>query len=162
MHSRILFARLHLSGGINCSNWRNSIEFKFYGNQFHCARGLLFFFKCPFNSFVISINRSAAAFDFSQSFSIRFGVRGFLQRVPRYLELEQQFLGIILRAFFSLFPRFPSSSSSLPLIFLLFLFCPSSLLLFSTSKRPQRGKPSKGSNDILMVLIKFVVRGFSF
>lgn len=52
-----------LSGGINCINWRNSIEFKFYGNQFHCARGLLFFFKCPFNSFVIP-NHSTAAWLF--------------------------------------------------------------------------------------------------
>lgn len=43
----------------------------FYGKQLHCARGLLFFFKCPFNSFVISINPRERTSDFSQSFSIR-------------------------------------------------------------------------------------------
>lgn len=34
----ILRASCSREGIINCINWRNSIEFKFYGNQFHCAR----------------------------------------------------------------------------------------------------------------------------
>lgn len=89
----------------------------FYGKQLHCARGLLFFFKCPFNSFVISINPRERTSDFSQSFSIRLArgeASAMLEPKPRYLAALKKTrsapssFDIILRAFFSYFPRFPS------------------------------------------------------
>lgn len=39
------FLCFSLSGGINCINWHNSIEFKFYGNQFNSIVHADFYFS---------------------------------------------------------------------------------------------------------------------
>lgn len=98
-------------GGFNCLNWRNSIEFKFYGNQFHCARGLLYFFKCPFQFF--RQFQSILLPSFSQSFSIRLA-RCFCNSRPRYRgpAPSSRLLTSILRAFFSFSHDFHLASPS--------------------------------------------------